>query len=170
MKAITVRQPWAWAIMHGGKDVENRSRNIAVGYRGPVVIHAGLAKFEQNNMASEAHKAAHGSETPTRIVFGAAMGTADLVDVHTVEEYWNREIFRLASLYRNDRPAYSALPDNGGGGLIGKVRPCSPWAMDEDWHLMLANPRPFPKPVPYKGALGLWNFPDELLPDGWAGR
>ena len=42
MKAITVRQPWAWAIMHDGKDVENRSRNIAGTYRGPVVIHAGL--------------------------------------------------------------------------------------------------------------------------------
>ena len=43
MKAITVRQPWAWAILHGGKDVENRTRNIAGSYRGPLVIHAGLA-------------------------------------------------------------------------------------------------------------------------------
>lgn len=25
MKALSVRQPWAWAIIHGGKDVENRS-------------------------------------------------------------------------------------------------------------------------------------------------
>ncbi|WP_409188395.1 hypothetical protein [Bradyrhizobium sp. RDM4] len=23
--ALSVRQPWAWAIIHGGKDVENRS-------------------------------------------------------------------------------------------------------------------------------------------------
>mgnify|MGYP001137357808 FL=1 len=42
MRAITVRQPWAWAIVFGQKDVENRSRNIAGRYRGPVAIHAGL--------------------------------------------------------------------------------------------------------------------------------
>lgn len=24
MKAISVRQPWAWLIIHGGKDIENR--------------------------------------------------------------------------------------------------------------------------------------------------
>lgn len=42
MRAMTVRQPWAWAIIHGGKDIENRSRNIAGQYRGLVAIHAGL--------------------------------------------------------------------------------------------------------------------------------
>ncbi|GAA4117493.1 hypothetical protein GCM10022215_18230 [Nocardioides fonticola] len=39
MKAITVRQPWAWAIAHGGKTVENRSQ--AFTYRGTLAIHAG---------------------------------------------------------------------------------------------------------------------------------
>ena len=24
--ALSVRQPWAWAIIHGGKDVENRTK------------------------------------------------------------------------------------------------------------------------------------------------
>ena len=42
MRALTVRQPWAWAIIHGGKDVENRVRSLGP-YRGPVAIHAGLA-------------------------------------------------------------------------------------------------------------------------------
>jgi hypothetical protein len=42
MRALTVRQPWAWAIVHGGKDVENRTRNLAGSYRGPVAIHAAL--------------------------------------------------------------------------------------------------------------------------------
>jgi hypothetical protein len=39
MRALTVQQPWAWAIVHGGKDVENRTQ--AWGYRGPLAIHAG---------------------------------------------------------------------------------------------------------------------------------
>ena len=25
MKALTIKQPWAWAILHGGKDIENRN-------------------------------------------------------------------------------------------------------------------------------------------------
>jgi len=25
MKAITIKQPWAWAIVFAGKDIENRS-------------------------------------------------------------------------------------------------------------------------------------------------
>ncbi|MBB3041198.1 hypothetical protein [Nocardioides soli] len=39
MKALTVQQPWAWAIVHGGKDVENRTQ--AWSYRGLLAIHAG---------------------------------------------------------------------------------------------------------------------------------
>ena len=37
-----LRNPWAWAIIFGGKDVENRTRNIAGGYRGPVAITSSL--------------------------------------------------------------------------------------------------------------------------------
>lgn len=39
MKALTVKQPWAWAIIHGGKDIENRSQRT--NYRGELYIHAG---------------------------------------------------------------------------------------------------------------------------------
>jgi hypothetical protein len=42
-KILTVRHPWAWAIIHGGKDIENRSWVPTGGYRGPVIIHAGRA-------------------------------------------------------------------------------------------------------------------------------
>src|SRR5689334_12950504 len=38
MKALTIRQPWAWAIFHAGKDVENR--NWPTSLRGRVAIHA----------------------------------------------------------------------------------------------------------------------------------
>lgn len=38
MKALSVRQPWAWAIVHAGKDVENRTWGTR--YRGPLLIHA----------------------------------------------------------------------------------------------------------------------------------
>lgn len=39
MKAISIRQPWAWLIVNGYKDIENR--NWKTNYRGRVLIHAG---------------------------------------------------------------------------------------------------------------------------------
>lgn len=38
MKAISVRSPWWWFIVHGLKDVENR--NWPTHFRGKVLIHA----------------------------------------------------------------------------------------------------------------------------------
>lgn len=148
MKAITVRQPWAWAIMHGGKDVENRTRNIAGSYRGPLVIHAGLAEFEKHNMASRALRKAHGGEVPTVLDFGAALGVVDLIDTHAAPCCPGRMIVVVRYTRAWNDP-----------------ETCSPWAEPNSHHLTLANPRPFPEPIPYKGALGLWNFPDELLPE-----
>ncbi|MHC5613271.1 MAG: ASCH domain-containing protein [Nostoc sp.] len=38
MKALSVRQPWAWAIIYALKDIENRGWPIH--YRGDILIHA----------------------------------------------------------------------------------------------------------------------------------
>ncbi len=40
LRAISVRQPWAYAIMHRGKDIENKP--MRTDYRGPILIHASL--------------------------------------------------------------------------------------------------------------------------------
>jgi len=37
-KAISIRQPWAWLIVNGHKDVENRTRRTK--FTGPLWIHA----------------------------------------------------------------------------------------------------------------------------------
>jgi hypothetical protein len=38
VKAISIQQPWAWAILHAGKNIENRSWSTA--HRGDVAVHA----------------------------------------------------------------------------------------------------------------------------------
>jgi hypothetical protein len=38
MKALSIRQPWAWMILHAGKDVEDRTWNTRT--RGRVLVHA----------------------------------------------------------------------------------------------------------------------------------
>jgi hypothetical protein len=40
LRALTIRQPWAWGLVMGYKDVENR--NQPTHYRGTLLIHAGL--------------------------------------------------------------------------------------------------------------------------------
>lgn len=137
MRALTVRQPWAWAIMHGGKDVENRSRNIAGSYRGPVAITAGLA-FDPDGQCEVARLTETTGPWPyDGFDFGAVLGVVILGDVHRSFDCWEL-----------DSP---------------KRTRCSPWAIDDSpWHLILANPRPLPKPIPVKGRLGLWTLPVDV--------
>jgi hypothetical protein len=77
MKALSIRQPWAWLIVTGYKDVENRSWRT--NYRGPLLIHAArvcapisLDQIEEN----------HGVRIPAQgLRRGGIVGVVDLVDV-----------------------------------------------------------------------------------------
>jgi hypothetical protein len=54
-RALSIRQPWAWAILNAGKDVENRSENMVARchkfFGNRIYIHASLhhnkAEFEE---------------------------------------------------------------------------------------------------------------------------
>ncbi len=139
MRILTVRQPWAWAIVHAGKDVENRVRNIAGSYRGPVAIHAAQATDFAGWLDFGAPDLI--SENPvgriwTTDIRGAIVGVVDLVDVH---------VARAAASGRLVDWAEHTKPEER----------CSPWAEWDAYHLVLANPRALDEPIPYKGALGL---------------
>jgi len=145
-RVLTVRQPWAWAIIHGGKSVENRSRNIAGAYRGPVAIHAARSFGAMSEYAEATHTVRRltgglmGEEVP-----GAIIGVVDLVSVHSSEDGG------LDVLRRDPQ------------GEIAEFTGCSPWADPNVYHLVLANPRPLSEPIPYKGALGLRRLPAEVV-------
>lgn len=49
MKALSIRQPWAWLIVNGHKPIENRSWRTA--HRGPLLIHAsqGMTRAEYSD-------------------------------------------------------------------------------------------------------------------------
>lgn len=81
MRALTVKQPWAWAIIHAGKDVENRTR--ATSHRGPMAIHASkncpLAYYE--TAAAEIERIAGKRPPPLEeLPRGCVVGTVELVD------------------------------------------------------------------------------------------
>lgn len=157
-RILTVRQPWAWAIVHGGKDVENRVRNIAGDYRGPVLIHAASGKTAELNDRQELLLLAADEDERGGIAAwldgepiagGVILGVVDLVAVHRAE---GTDSGITADYIRETNPF--AL--NG---------PCSPWAEANAHHLVVANPRALDEPIPYTGALGLRRSPFEVEDD-----
>lgn len=80
MKALSVRQPWAWAIVRGIKRVENRSRRTT--HRGPLLIHASRSRASIEDAASVIPDVADADSLP----FGAIVGVVRLVDVVPVAE------------------------------------------------------------------------------------
>lgn len=79
MRALTVQQPWAWAIFNG-KNVENRTALWA--YRGPLAIHAGLRASARGFGDRRILAIDRGNKAVHEIVYGAIIGLVDLVDVH----------------------------------------------------------------------------------------
>jgi len=55
MKALSIRQPWAWLIIHGGKDIENRSWHTK--FRGRFLVHAsqGMTRGEYDEALELVH-------------------------------------------------------------------------------------------------------------------
>ena len=160
MRVMTVRQPWALHIIQSGKDVENRVRNIAGAYRGPVAIHAGLAADEDALRSLPMH-APNG--IPRVFDRGFIIGVVDIAGVHRSHECLDRDMRRLADLYRDDREAFAATHDNGLGGLVGKMRMCSPWALPDQHHIELTEPRALARPISFRGALGLRELPADVV-------
>lgn len=128
MKAVSIHQPWAWAILHAGKDIENRSWPTSC--RGPLLIHASKSKVSYDR-ESAGWRATYGCELPPweELATGAILGVVDLVDCVPLEQ---------------------------AGGSI--------WAQGE-WCWMLANSRPFARPIPFKGLQRIFNVAetDDLL-------
>lgn len=76
IKCLTVCQPFAWAIFHADKRVENRPWRTS--YRGTLAIHAGLSR--------KWFKTARGLELPVEwpdeeeVDYGQVIGTVEIVD------------------------------------------------------------------------------------------
>lgn len=82
MKAISVLQPWAHLVIHGGKDIENRDWPTRV--RGRVAIHASkrLDKVQMGEAMEVMHRLGMSKPciAPHAIAFGAVIGTVEIVD------------------------------------------------------------------------------------------
>lgn len=88
MLALSIRQPWAWLILHAGKDIENRTWQTKV--RGRVLIHAskGMTVSEHNNAFLFAYRILGGDRMteapfPDQLGRGGIVGSVEIVDCVT---------------------------------------------------------------------------------------
>jgi hypothetical protein len=145
MKALSIRQPWAFAILHLGKRIENRS--WWCGYRGPILIHAG--KWWDTRQVVADFEAARRATEPSFL----------------------REL--RASL-PDGKLTHAMLKEQTGGfvgqaRIVGCLRPGdTPPAGQERWYqgefgILLADVEPLPALVPYRGALGIFDVPEGVV-------
>ena len=91
MKAISIRQPWAWLIINAGKDIENRDWPTRL--RGRVLIHAakGMTRDEYESAIDAARHAGQTRPFPpgltlpafSKIERGGVVGAVEIVDCVT---------------------------------------------------------------------------------------
>jgi ASCH domain-containing protein len=75
VKIISVRQPWAGLIVHGIKDVENRTWPTR--YRKPFLIHAAL---RTDAVTADEIERRFAARVPLDLPLGAIVGVATIVD------------------------------------------------------------------------------------------
>lgn len=80
LPAISIRQPWAWLIVNGYKDIENRTWRTKV--RGQVLIHAGQSKADTTTEALAYIKRRYRiADLPDKFETGGIVGIADITGV-----------------------------------------------------------------------------------------
>ncbi len=140
MKALSIKQPWAWLICAGYKDIENRNWKIG--------------RKSQHGPYSSYHQANFTIEMPSRIYIHTGK-TIDLAAGEFIAERLSRlQALELANAIRNSLPL---------GAIIGEVdiTDCvresdSPWFVGK-YGFTLANPVLYEKPIPCKGQLGFFD-------------
>ena len=157
MKCLSLWQPWATLIAVGAKKIETRSWKPPMerGVVMPLAIHAakkwdhdlramcGTEPFRSilglNWSGSTFNKDGHAWVMP----LGSIVAVADLVGWMTTEQCV-RGTGTLAPISEQERAF--------GDYSVGRF----------GW--LLANVRRLPEPIPYRGAQGLFDIPDSLIP------
>ena len=140
MKAITLTAPWAWAVAHAGKDVENRTRRCPSLLGERIAIHAGVApatKFAANQQrhAIEWMKSGLIDRTPV-MSYGSIVAVATVIGWCGKSWVWDQRWLDVV-------------------GLLGHRCDTSPW-FSGPYGWMLHDVRALAEPVPARGKQGIW--------------
>lgn len=144
MRALSIRQPWIWAILNAGKRIENRDWS-GCAVRGPLLLHASkgtgtLGDFDDDveTLCSQVHRSRVAAEVAEKTKARGRIG-----------EIW--------------RPR----PDLIRGGIVGVCNLVDAVHSSPDpWFfgplgLVLADVRALPF-TPFSGDLGFFDVPDDI--------
>lgn len=81
MKALSIKQPWAWLIVNGYKDVENRM--WATQMKGRIYVHAGKSFDESGYNRVKFNFPQIKMPTPEEFEYGGIVGTVEIVECVT---------------------------------------------------------------------------------------
>lgn len=126
-RALSIRQPWAWAILNAGKRIENRPRRSH--YRGSICIHASQYEPKQadvdafNGCFFKAQPSPHvreeilgGYTEALWFARGGIIGTAEIIDcVDTSDSPW---FFGPYGLVLDNVKSVPFIPVKGALGLF----------------------------------------------------
>lgn len=120
--ALTIEQPYAWAIIHGGCDVINRVR--ATRHRGLVVIHSGSTppkKKEIPNLMRHVSLCAdvdvpHFTELPRGHLLGVAKLVQSIPPYMSYDSIWAAEACHKW-IFTDVKPFNESIPVEGKRGL-----------------------------------------------------
>lgn len=135
MKALTLTQPWASLVAMGAKKIETRSWYTS--YRGPLAIHA--SKYfppRYRALMSEEHFDVWFQDT-LELPLGAVIAIVNLVECQSIS-VWG---------YKPDYPELAF-----GDYSLGRFM----WFFE-------GTDVALPKPIPARGALGLWEWNPETM-------
>ena len=136
LKALSLTQPWASLVVLGIKKIETRSWRTS--YRGVLVIHAakGFPRWARDLCGDYPWSLAltnHGLSRPEELPVGALLGAV------MVQNCLQTTSDLQAVLSDEERQLGDYAPDRFAWQLSHALR--------------------FPRPIPCKGALGLWEIP-----------
>lgn len=158
-RALSLIQPWAWAVVHGPKDVENRVWWTSM--RGPFWIAASAQVtrryYDQAREIIEAR--APGLRVPSidDLHYGCIIGSASIVDC----------ILPGGFAAKSDRDGQFAKTRliAGTARSCTAVHPLHPhrWHFPEQYGYVLADRKPLATPVACKGHQRWWTVPADVI-------
>jgi len=154
VKVLTLTQPWATLVAIGEKRIETRSWQTS--YRGPLAIHAAQGFPADCREISKSRpfctvlrKAGYLLPYGEPLPLGQIIAVVDLQDCQPtcikVGAEWHRSEYA---------PSVNELERTFGNYKPGR------------WMWLLLNVRRLGAPIPAKGKLSLWEYPDDLIESG----
>ena len=151
MKAITIRQPWASLIAEGIKDIENRTWTTK--FRGRVLIHSSCAKFVNDlhllldypQILDVVDKKKEVEIFGSYLIKGSIIGSVEVIDC----------VLNHSSIWAEHTAKKETRKNKAGVIFVDEIEvPVYNW--------VLANPIIFLEPIPAKGKLSFWDYPNIL--------